>query len=296
MDAAPRTTAFVVSLCLAAAAPRPAAAVDGVIEINQARALAGGVTATDTAGFPVTIDASGSYRLTGNLTVPNQNTTAIFVTSAALAVDIDLNGFAILGPVTCTAPPTVTCTQSGGGGRGIDQDGSVDSRLRVTHGAIRGMGSIGIFAGGALVVEDVEAMHNGGAGIFGSLDSQITGCEASRNGGNGIVVLATSTVRDSVASYNGLRGINAGAGAVVEHNRVVSNGDGGIAVHEGCAVLDNTSRNNTNEGIDFFAGVSGYARNVLTGNNGGDANPQVSGGGVGIQTGTNICGTDTVCP
>lgn len=30
-------------------------AVDGVIDINQARALAGGVTPGDTAGFPVTI-------------------------------------------------------------------------------------------------------------------------------------------------------------------------------------------------------------------------------------------------
>ena len=35
-------------------------AVDGVIEINQARALAGGVTPGDTAGFPVTISVSGS--------------------------------------------------------------------------------------------------------------------------------------------------------------------------------------------------------------------------------------------
>ena len=46
------------------------AASDGVIEINQARALQGGVTEGDTPGFPVTISQSGSYRLTGNLTVP----------------------------------------------------------------------------------------------------------------------------------------------------------------------------------------------------------------------------------
>ena len=45
----------------------PAGAVDGVIEINQAKALAGGVTPSDTPGFPVSIDTAGSYRLTGNL-------------------------------------------------------------------------------------------------------------------------------------------------------------------------------------------------------------------------------------
>jgi hypothetical protein len=36
------------------------AAVDGVIEINQARVLAGGITPADTPGFPVTIGTSGS--------------------------------------------------------------------------------------------------------------------------------------------------------------------------------------------------------------------------------------------
>ena len=66
---------------------------------------AGGVTATDTAGFPVTIAASGSYRLTGNLVVTDKNTTVIEVTNPAKQVTIDLNGFSISGPVTCAAPP-----------------------------------------------------------------------------------------------------------------------------------------------------------------------------------------------
>ena len=37
-----------------------------------------------------------------------------------------------------------------------------------------------------------------------------------------------------------------------------------------------------------------YSGNVLNGNNGGNANPQA--GTVGIQTGTNVCGGDTICP
>ena len=52
--------------------PRSAVAVDGVVEINQTRVLAGGVTASDTPGFPVTLDASGSYSLTGSLDVSGE--------------------------------------------------------------------------------------------------------------------------------------------------------------------------------------------------------------------------------
>ncbi len=48
-----------------------ALAADGVIEINQARARAGGVSADDEPGFPVTPSRSGSYRkLQVNVQVP----------------------------------------------------------------------------------------------------------------------------------------------------------------------------------------------------------------------------------
>src|SRR5438046_162421 len=53
------TAAFVVAFAGASYAS------DGVVEINQARALAGGVTRGDAPGFPVTISQPGSYRLTG---------------------------------------------------------------------------------------------------------------------------------------------------------------------------------------------------------------------------------------
>jgi hypothetical protein len=54
-------------LLLAALLPLPALGIDGLVEINQAKALAGGVTASDAPGFPVTLDAQGSYVLTSNL-------------------------------------------------------------------------------------------------------------------------------------------------------------------------------------------------------------------------------------
>ena len=104
----------------------PVYAVSGVIEINQARAKAGGVTPADTPLFPVTISQPGSYRLTGNLDVTDatarpsgtaaENATAILV--AANNVTIDLNGFMIKGPTVCSGSP-LTCNPMGVG-RGID--------------------------------------------------------------------------------------------------------------------------------------------------------------------------------
>ena len=70
--------------------------VDGVVLIDQNRALAGNVTPGDTAGYPITLSQPGSYRLSSNLTVPF-NLTAIEVTTPF--VIIDLNGFTISGPI-----------------------------------------------------------------------------------------------------------------------------------------------------------------------------------------------------
>ena len=65
-------------------------AVDGVVLIDQNRALAGNVTPGDAPGFPVTISQPGSYRLSGNLVAP-LNSGAIHI--AASKVTLDLNGF-----------------------------------------------------------------------------------------------------------------------------------------------------------------------------------------------------------
>src|SRR5580704_7633428 len=82
-----------------AAFPCSIYAVDGVILIDQNHALAGNITPGDAPGFPVTISQSGSYRLAGNLIVPDVNTSAIVVT--AENVSLDLNGFSIIGPNAC---------------------------------------------------------------------------------------------------------------------------------------------------------------------------------------------------
>ena len=76
----------------------PALASDGVLEINQTCAVETGCFSGDTAGFPVTISASGSYRLTGNLDLNAEGVNVSGVAVSAPAVTIDLGGFQIVGP------------------------------------------------------------------------------------------------------------------------------------------------------------------------------------------------------
>ena len=129
-------------------------AADGVIEINQAIVEANG-------GFPYVISEPGSYNLTGNLTVPDENTSAIEV--QARYVTLDLNGFAIIGPAQCTAENgSVTCSPQG---TGTGVFASIGSLTVVRNGSVRGMGLAGvsIFSGR---VEGIRALGNGCHGIF----------------------------------------------------------------------------------------------------------------------------------
>src|ERR1700730_6150790 len=72
--------------------PFGAFAVDGVVLINHSTVMAQG-------GYPYRITQPGSYKLSGPLTVPDNNTSGIVI--SASFVTIDLGGFSILGPVDC---------------------------------------------------------------------------------------------------------------------------------------------------------------------------------------------------
>ena len=65
--------------CLTLALALPILASDGAVEINQACAENTGCFSGDTAGFPVTIDASAgrSYRLTSDLILLSASTSGI---------------------------------------------------------------------------------------------------------------------------------------------------------------------------------------------------------------------------
>jgi parallel beta-helix repeat protein len=215
-------------------------AVDGVVLIDQNRALAGNVTPGDAPGFPVTISLSGSYRLSGNLTVPDANTTAILIT--ADNVTIDLNGFSILGPTVCSGGPPVTSCSPTGMGRGVD--GGSQRSITVINGSVRGMGMAGIyfdFMGGGGRVENVHADSNGGFGIHISYGT-VSGNTATGNGDFGIFV-AYSTVSDNTATGNEQGGIFVVCPSSVVGNTATNNQFSNLvtAAGAGCALANNAA-------------------------------------------------------
>ena len=244
----------------------PARAGDGVLEINQA-CVAAGCFPGDNAGFPVLLNA-GSYRLTSDVTVPDADTDAIRMYDGAT---LDLGGFSLLGPTTCTGSPAA-CTGAGSG------DGVLVSGNNVTirNGHIAGFGHFGIYGREGMRVENVTLEMNGADGINTQGGGvQIIGCKANRNGAHGIS-----------AAYQG--------GAVMLiGNTAVGNGLGGIDVAN-ALLLDNSAHQNGNIGINaaYQDTASALARNVGGSNGNLAAANQVKGG---HHFGPNLCGS-VVCP
>ncbi|NVN91043.1 MAG: right-handed parallel beta-helix repeat-containing protein [Desulfuromonadales bacterium] len=278
-----RNTVFSVlsaSALLLALSTTPASAVDGVIEINQARALAGNVTSGDTAGFPVTISQSGSYRLTGNLTVPNTSVHAIQIT--ADNVSVDLNGFSIIGQTVCSGTP-LECVPTASG-YGID---SLRNNISVANGVIRGMGMGLWLVGDTLVVENVRVLSNSMGGIYLGYNAIVNRSVSRNNGGNGINVF-NGTVNGNTSSGNGKDGISVSVkGATVTNNFVSDNEENGIHMTRGVA-MGNTAVKNTGFGL---LSEGGCVYNMFYDNNGGNSNSQRD----CIALGSNVCGAG-LCP
>ncbi len=270
----------------------PALAVDGVIEINQARALKGGITPGDTPGFPVTISVSGSYRLTSNLTVPDASTSGIVVT--VNEVTIDLNGFAIVGPVTCTGgPPVVSCSPTGTGGSGIS--GPTSAEIRVLDGQIRGLYGFGVNVGSSALVRDVTVRWAAGGGISVGSGSVVSRSTVLEGGFVGITSGPGSVISGNVVRSNLSTGIQANGGSTLDANTVMQNGYG-IVVNSpgggGTTVVGNSISANSSIGLQCSGPVDGYTQNVLSLNNGGGV--QVS-GCTSLGAGTNLCNS-APCP
>jgi hypothetical protein len=220
-------------------------AQDGVVLINQAAALAGGVTPGDAPGFPVTISQSGSYRLSSNLVISSANGTGIVIT--APNVNLDLTGFSIIGPGGCTAQPQgpPICSPPGQGiGIQAGSDSTVGpSSVKVRNGSVRGMKLHGIqLTGTNSLVEEVAADGNAGSGLI--VNGSVIESSASANGSDGIRALI---VRDSISVQNLVHGISLTFGGVATGNAVSLN-NRGIFVRNGSAI-GNTATDNANIGI-----------------------------------------------
>jgi hypothetical protein len=203
--------------------------------IDQAKALAGGVTPGDAPGFPVQINKPGSYKLTSNLDVP-LHVQAIQV--AAPGVTIDLNGFVVSSIVECrqdSHATQVNCNLVNVAGASLFNQGGIGTGHNdtvVRNGTVRGFSGHGVY--GVQHIENMRIAHNLGAGVFvnsGSAlvpprithvrnsrielnnESGVVGGPvlfehsiSSKNGAHGLWTVG-GAVRNSVLSFNEMRGI-----------------------------------------------------------------------------------------
>ncbi len=286
-----------------------ALASDGVVEISQAKVLANG------GHFPFTISSPGSYRLTSNLDITADSTNAAPVQNRIAIqlnvgdVTIDLNGFAIIGSLTCPYGGGGGCSVLGGTGAGINAGVSL-SNITIRNGSIYGMGSYGIYAvltNASARVENVMARDNGYAGI--AIHGAAEDCTANRNGLYGFLV--TGLVRDSVANGNAYSGMHVNEG-IIENSTATDNGNRAADCYL-CTVRGNTlqtsngpafvangpqvllvnnvlSRGTGSPAVDFVTTgyPAAYAGNVIK-----STAPTVN---LGVEIGTNLCNGTTTCP
>jgi len=226
-----RTGLILIIGALALTPPSPASALDGEELIDQAAALAGGINGVDSPGFPITINRSGKYKLTGNLNPPNDKN--------AFNIDgdnvtLDLNGFRIVG-----------------GEIGINA--AAADGLTVINGTIANFSSHGIRARTFAIIQDMQITNNDGMGVW--LNN------------NGRVLRSTITENNSVNIYCVSRCLI--ASNIVTGSKTES-GIGLFTAAGGHLVLGNVIANNFIFGI-YAEGPTGFGNNTLTGNNPGGA-------------------------
>jgi len=221
-------------------AASPVGAIDGVTEINQARAQAGGVTPGDLPGLPVTLSLSGSYRLTSGLS----GGSGIEITSGVDDVTIDLGGFTIDG--------------AGATGSGIAALGS-DEGVTVRNGIVRDFAGTGISIGGESRVVDVQVEQCTG-GIAAGARSIVLRSRVVDAGINGFALGIQSRVAHNASERSGLRGFLLGGASVVSGN---SSRDNGLEGFDSSAwqllLFDNVS-------LSDDTGISLGLRGLLRGN------------------------------
>lgn len=178
----------------------PAFAVDGQILINQATVIASG-------GFPYKITQPGSYKLSGNLVVPTTFVNGIQILSSY--VTLDLNGFKISGPVTCSGFSGAGLSCSSADNVGITSTFDPhrpNSDVTVRDGFVTGFDAGVVLAGTYNLIEEVHSSDNSSYGI----------------------ILNTGIVRRSIAAQNGVNGMIANNATVVD-NALHDNGAIGLS-------------------------------------------------------------------
>jgi hypothetical protein len=164
----------------------PALASDGVLEINQTCAVNTGCFPGDTAGFPVTIGAPGSYRLTSELLLTADGD-GILISVNDLT--LDLNGFRIDGPSLC-AP--ISCGTGTSDGIGVSS-ALVGQRVSVANGRVTGFSGSCVNLSGFAQVRGLTIQSCGGRGIEAGVGSIVVGNAVGNVGEEGLKLGPNST-------------------------------------------------------------------------------------------------------
>jgi hypothetical protein len=224
-----------------------AQAGDGKIEINQQKALAGGVTSCDTAGFPVSICAPGAYVLTSDLDYDSASSSGI--EAHVFDVSIDLNGMAVRGSNSCTPGPSGWVTSCALSLVNFYKGIGLTGRGVIENGRVIGAKSHGIEAGPAVVVRNVLVSDSGGYGIAVGDRARVSQVIATSNLAGG-VALGGGSATDVVASYNGGAGMTAGGTATLEQIVAEANGSRGIHLAGlGCQLSGFAAKSNAANGV-----------------------------------------------
>jgi len=214
---------------LAAAAALAFCTAQAQTVIDQAKAVAGGITPGDAPGFPITLSLPGSYKLTSSLQAP-AGVSAIVITASG--VTLDLNSFDIRGTNPCTGwGTTIKCNIAAGPDQGIEAAPGV-SDVRVHNGTVWQFGGTAIKLNERSMLSQLHVTMSGGqSAIVVGEDSLLTGVTAYRNLSTGIQAFLGGLIVDSQSDGNGKIGISVSlgtSGSLVANNRANKNGGGGM--------------------------------------------------------------------
>lgn len=251
-----------------------ASAASAQVVITQASALAGGVSAGDAPGFPVTLSETGSYVLGSNLYPPGVS--AIQITGSN--VSLDLKGFTIDGGGRCSPngiAPAVGNTCAGTVAQSWALVDIVAPRVRVFNGSIVGSAGDGVSVRGNTAssdqvlsghrLNDLVIAHNRALGLrevdFGGLLRNI---RFHLNGQEGAYLSPEAVAENVYASRNGYEGVV--AVNTLNGRRVTSvlNDGSGVFVDSGLLSLAESSGNSG----DGFYGSTDLANSRASANAG----------------------------
>ncbi len=273
-------------------------AVDGVIEINHAAALAGGVTPGDAPGFPVTITRSGSYRLTSNLVgghgyVIGNGLDMVEIT--ADNVDLDLNGFTIercraTGPIHNCLGSVRTGVYFSSGKGGAVRNGTIarmglngvfaSTEVRLENLALIENGNHGAWIGSNGVVESVIAHENGNVGITGNFGANVRDSSATENANAGMSFTSATRIHACTSRDNGSHGFSMGERGLLTDSVSTGNGGNGVSAGRYSLISGSNASANDLDGVHSLLGLvtvnssvmSDNARAGFDGNGSGSAN------------------------